>query len=85
MRFASVSFAALLAASASAATSYKSPWTGGSVTLDGKTVTSAGYTDWKLEGEGSNQTMRQELVQTLTFGKDTEALEEQEVLQVYNI
>jgi len=46
--------AALLAATASAATSYKSPWTGFTLENNGKALESAGYTDWSLEGTGEN-------------------------------
>jgi len=66
-------------------TSDKSPWTGGTLANGAKSLTSGGYTDWTLEGEGENQKMRQELVQTLTFVKETDALELGERLQVYNI
>lgn len=60
-------------------------WTGGPLENAGKSLTAAGYTDWTLEGEGENQQMKQELVQTLTWDTETDELEVGELLQVYNI
>ena len=64
---------------------HKFAWTNGSLANGDKSVTAAGYTNWKLEGEGENQKMRRELVQTLTFDEGNLALEEGEQLQVYHI
>ena len=64
---------------------HKFAWTNGSLANGDKSVTAAGYTNWKLEGEGENQKMRQEFVQTLTFDDESDVLEAGEILQVYSI
>ena len=74
-----------LTASLTRAANYKSPWTAGSLTNGAKSLTAAGYTDWSLEGEGETQKMKQELVQTLTWGEEADELEVGEMVQVYNI
>ena len=74
-----------LTASLTRAANYKSPWTAGSLTNGDKSLTAAGYTDWSLEGEGETQKMKQELVQTLTWGEEADELEMGEMVQVYII
>ena len=76
---------ALLAVAASAATDYKKSYTGGKLTNGDKSVTAAFYTDWSLEGTGENQKIKQEMVQTLTWGEEANKLEVGEELQVYSI
>ena len=74
-----------LTASLTNAANYKSNWTTGSLTNGAKSLTAAGYTDWSLEGEGETQKMKQDLVQTLTWGEEADELEVGEKVQVYNI
>ena len=79
----------LLAVAASAAEDHdhdhdhKKSYTGVELINGDKSLISASYTDWKIEGTGDSQTMTQWMVLTATWGKDTETLETGEEVQVY--